>query len=195
MNIVLRNFRTTLRRFRVASTLNIVGLSVAFAAFILILMQVRYEYSFDRFHPEAERIYRVDIAADGMRIPIVSQPFPATFGPMAPGVAAYSQIQPAFSDSYVVVERNGSPVGFMEPVFQADTGFTQVFRPEIVEGSADALRESGKVLVPVSLARKFFGRERSVLGEKLSIDIRDYEVGGVYSDFPSNSQLDNVVYI
>ncbi|MDE5945430.1 MAG: ABC transporter permease [Rikenella sp.] len=199
MNIIFRNFRTTLRRFRVASTLNIVGLSVAFAAFILILMQVRYEHSFDRFHPEADRIFRVEIAADGMNIPIVSRPFPRAFGPLSPGVAAYTLIQPAFSDSYITVERNGTPVGFMEPVFQADTGFTQVFRPEIAEGSADALREAGKVLVPMSLARKFFGREHGVLGEKLSIgidaDTRDYRVGGVYRDFPSNSQLDNVVYV
>ena len=199
MHIILRNFRTTLRRFKVASALNIVGLSVAFAAFILILMQVRYEFAFDRFHPEAERIYRVEISADGVNLPVVPLPFAETFGPMVPGVAAYTLMQPAYSDSYIVVERNGSEVGFMEPVFQADTGFTQVFRPEIVEGSADVLRESGKVLVPASLARKFFGRESGVLGERLSIgfeaDTRDYEVGGVYRDFPSNSQLDNVVYM
>ncbi len=199
MHIILRNFRTTLRRFKVASALNIVGLSVAFAAFILILMQVRYEFAFDRFHPEAERIYRVEISADGVNLPVVPLPFAETFGPMVPGVAAYTLMQPAYSDSYIVVERSGSEIGFMEPVFQADTGFTQVFRPEIVEGSADVLRESGKVLVPASLARKFFGRESGVLGERLSIgfeaDTWDYEVGGVYRDFPSNSQLDNVVYM
>ena len=46
MNTILRNLFYTLRRFRMASNLNLLGLSVAFTAFILIMMKVGYERSF-----------------------------------------------------------------------------------------------------------------------------------------------------
>ena len=63
MKTIFRNFLTTLRRFKMASALNILGLSVAFAAFILILMQVRYESFCAKFHRNAGRIYRVEVDA------------------------------------------------------------------------------------------------------------------------------------
>ena len=56
--MILRNFLTTLRRFKMASGLNIVGLSIAFAAFVLILMQVSYENGFDKGYPQ--QVYRVE---------------------------------------------------------------------------------------------------------------------------------------
>mgnify|MGYP001025781893 CR=1 FL=1 len=59
MKLIIRNFLTLLKRFRLASTLNILGLAVAFAAFTVILMQVNYERGFDKFHSKADRIYRL----------------------------------------------------------------------------------------------------------------------------------------
>ena len=56
MNTILRNLFYTLRRFRMASNLNLLGLSVAFTAFILIMMKVGYERSFDTCYPEADRV-------------------------------------------------------------------------------------------------------------------------------------------
>ena len=61
MNTIIRNLFSILRRFKVASTLNIVGLAVAFAAFIVILIQVNFEWTFDRCHPTSDRIYRVEL--------------------------------------------------------------------------------------------------------------------------------------
>jgi hypothetical protein len=56
MIFLLKNFWNALRRYKVASALNIAGLSVAFAAFAPILMQVRYDLTYDGSQPEAERI-------------------------------------------------------------------------------------------------------------------------------------------
>lgn len=54
MKTILRNFLSVLRRFKMATFLNVAGLAVAFAAFIVILIQVNYERSFDRCHPTAK---------------------------------------------------------------------------------------------------------------------------------------------
>ena len=52
MKTILRNFISVLRRFRMATLLNILGLSIAFAAFMVIMMQVSYDYTFDSCQPE-----------------------------------------------------------------------------------------------------------------------------------------------
>ena len=49
---ILRNLFYTLKRFRTASFLNLLGLSAAFAAFIVIMMKTRYEQQFDTCYPE-----------------------------------------------------------------------------------------------------------------------------------------------
>lgn len=53
MKTILRNFISVLRRFKMATLLNILGLSVAFSAFMIIMMQVDYDQNFDTFHNEA----------------------------------------------------------------------------------------------------------------------------------------------
>ena len=59
MKTILRNFVSVLRRFKMAMLLNVFGLSIAFAAFMVIMMQVNYDYTFDSCQPEADAIYRV----------------------------------------------------------------------------------------------------------------------------------------
>ena len=58
MKTIIRNFINVLTRFKVATILNVAGLAVAFAAFIVILIQVNFEWMFDRCHPTSDRIYR-----------------------------------------------------------------------------------------------------------------------------------------
>ena len=60
MKIALRNFLTTLRRYKVSSLLNIVGLTMAFTACYIILVQVRWEMTYNRTLPDSERIYLVE---------------------------------------------------------------------------------------------------------------------------------------
>lgn len=195
MKTIFRNFMTTLRRFKLASGLNILGLSVAFAAFVLILMQVRYEYSFDKFHRNADRIYRVEINMAEGNVPIVPRPFGETFGRMSAGVEDYTMVLPSFSETYVTVEKNGTKVGFMQQIQHVEASFTNIFTPEMIEGGSDALSDPGKALLPASLALRFFGSETGVMGKRMTINGKDCEVGGVYRDFPSNSQLKNVLYV
>ena len=60
MKTLMRNFMSIIRRFQIATLLNVAGLSVAFAAFLVIMMQIEYERNFDRCHPTADRIVRLD---------------------------------------------------------------------------------------------------------------------------------------
>ena len=75
MKTILRNLLSVLRRFKMAMLLNVLGLSIAFAAFILIMMQVEYDRNFDRGYTDTESIFRVEIIQnDGDGQAIVCRP-------------------------------------------------------------------------------------------------------------------------
>ena len=59
MKIAFKNFLTTLRRYKVASVLNIVGLTLAFVAFYIIMAQVVHNVSYNRSIKDSERIYLI----------------------------------------------------------------------------------------------------------------------------------------
>lgn len=58
----LRNIKYTLRKYFVPMLMSIIGLILAFSAFMLISVQLDFEKGFDRFHPDAGNIYRVDLS-------------------------------------------------------------------------------------------------------------------------------------
>ena len=76
MKTILRNFFSVLRRFKTASILNVLGLSIAFVAFMLIMMQVNYDYTFDRSLRDADAIFRLDVVqgTEGSQA-IINRPF------------------------------------------------------------------------------------------------------------------------
>ena len=61
MKFILRNILSVIRRFKLATTLNILGLSVAFAAFMVIMIQLDYDLSFGKFHKDYDKIFRVEV--------------------------------------------------------------------------------------------------------------------------------------
>ncbi|MEG1896726.1 MAG: FtsX-like permease family protein [Mucinivorans sp.] len=198
---MFRNFISTLRHFKVASTLNILGLSVALAAFYIIMCQVAYDLNFDRCHSKADRIYKVEIASNeniglgAQGVAVVSRAFTEAFGQSSPLVENYTMFEMAWGDSYLSVDDNSSRVGFMQNVISCYPSIVDVFDFDMVEGSAAALKEPGKVLMPKSLVDKFF-HSTSAVGKTIYRANSDqtFSVGGVYRDFPRNTQLDNGIY-
>lgn len=87
MKTIVRNFLSVVRRFRVATLLNVVGLSVAFAAFIILMMQVLYDWGYDRSHTKADNVYRVGLVfpQQGNQV-IHCRPFTEAFRNSSPHV-------------------------------------------------------------------------------------------------------------
>lgn len=200
MKTLLQNFNSLIRRFRMATSLNILGLSVAFAAFLVIIIQIGYEYNYDRFHPTAERVYRVDITKDGIWGVILPRPFVETVIHSSPHIQAGTLINPYLKEIYFSVEENGEKKGFRERVTTCHADITEVFDIPILQGAKDCLEDPEKILIPQSLTQKLFGNDMPI-GKTLHAEEgiwtksgRDFTVGGVYKDFPENSQLKNSIY-
>ena len=58
---IAREFVQNFKRFKTAGILNVVGLSVAFAAFAVIVIQLSFQEGYDRFHKNADRIFRMEL--------------------------------------------------------------------------------------------------------------------------------------
>ena len=194
MKTILRNFLSTLRRFKLASALNILGLSVAFAAFIVILMQVSYERGFDKGYPE--QVYRVETGDSSFHQAWYSRPAAEVLCDGSPAIKAATFGEPYTSPAFITFEKSGSRVGYRESLQNVASGDGKVFGYEIVEGTLAAFDDYNKLIIPQSIARKWFGDE-SAVGSVVTIEDRGSEatreIGAVYKDFPANSSVVNAV--
>ncbi len=204
MKAISRNFLVTLRRFKLASTLNIIGLSVAFTAFIIIMIQVRYERTFDTAYKKAGRIYRVESTLIPTESSLNSQrsytsfcarPLMEMMLPSVSQVESYVIMHSGSSEMYVKYETEGERKGVMMPFRKVSEGIAEVFDMEIMEGTATSLAEPGKALMPESLARRMFGQTSAVNKRIESSDGTFFTIGGIYKDFPENTSIGNDVKI
>ncbi|MDR3140905.1 MAG: ABC transporter permease [Tannerellaceae bacterium] len=198
MKTMLRNFLSVFRRFKMASVLNVLGLSVAFTAFIVIMMQVTYDLGFNKSIKDVDRIFRIETSLDGHRYAISSRIMPEDLASKSPSVVESAIIDPYFADAntgsaFFSVERNGGDVWFMEDALDVSAGFVHLFSFEMTEGQADAIKEPNTVLIPESMAHKMFGNEPAIQ-KRMTGDGFAWTIGGVYRDFPDNTSVNNVIY-
>ncbi len=193
MHTIYRNLLSVVRRFRVATLLNVLGLAVAFAAFMIILMQVDFDRTFDRSDPNHARIFRVEFVNHerGAQV-ILSRPIAEALFASSPHILAGAYLNYSYDVAFVVEDGAGRK-SFREAYETVSPGFTDVFAFDFVEGSKDALRTPDQVIIPLSMARKMFG-SGSAVGKKLINANFAPTVGAVYRDFPGNTLIENVVY-
>ena len=195
MKTILRNLLSVARRFKLAASLNILGLSVAFAAFMIIMIQLNYDYNFDKFHKDYDKIFRVEVILNANTMAILSRPFAEHFFESSPHIVAGAISNPfGGRGSFFHVENDGGRSFYNENSISVSPDFTDVFTFDFVEGADDALKTPNNVIIPLSLSRKLFGRE-SAVGQQLVQSDRSLTVGAVYRDFPSNTILDNCIYV
>ena len=197
MKTIIRNFLSVIRCFKTATLLNILGLSVAFTAMIVIMMQVTYDLEFDHNQPEADNIYRIETTIEGRNIAVVPRPFVEGLKASSPHIKATAFSSAIISDMYDLlywVETENEKQHYSGKLMTVSESFPDVFQFNMVEGLADLIREPQHVLIPGSMAKKLFGDESAVHKYLINENLKMI-VGGVYKDFPENSSTKNVIYI
>ena len=195
MKLILRNLMRIFRRFRTAMILNILGLAVAFTAFMLLMMQWDYDRQFDRNDPNADRIFRIDNLWNDGRVALSSGPYGLAFIQSSPHIVDGCLLFALTDDESFTIEENGQRRVFKDKLHKVTSGLTKVFHFDLVEGDANALEANDKILIPESTARRWFG-QAAAIGRQVTLgDSRTMTVGGVYRDFPGNCSLGNNIYI
>lgn len=199
---VLRGIYVNFRRYTGPSVLSLAGTVMAFCAFAIAVMQIRFEKGFDRFHPHSDCLFRVDMKYNNTVFRSVLPPgFAEAVISSSPHVVAGTVVNPFLGDVYVTVETDGGVRCFKEPANTVSHDFFKVFGMDILEGDAGVLSRKDMLAIPESLALKFFGNE-SALGKLVKvksgagfINSDTWTVGAVYRDMPENSQIRNEIYM
>ena len=194
MKTIIRNLLGVFRRFKVATLLNVLGLSVAFAAFIILMIQLQYDWGFDRYQKNAERIFRVGLyfPESGNNV-VLARPFADAFVQSSIYIEKGALLFSWGSQLTLKVEKENKEVSFWCPVNAITPEYADIFNFEMVEGSVGSIDNPNTVLISESEALKFFQEEQAV-GKQLTGDNISFTVGGVYKDFPKNSVVQNAVY-
>lgn len=196
MKIAFRNFLTTLRRYKISSLLNVIGLTLAFTAFYVIMTQVWWELGYNCSLHEADRIYLVeneDWYEPGKWSSWLNRPVPERVIASTAGVEAGGCMWGGFG-SGTCWTSNEPSFGYNK--FSASCGsvslpFLDVFAFRSVEGDVHDLGKPKSVIV----SREAAERMRVGVGSLIWVDTDEpqpdgaMEVVAVFEDFPDNSLL------
>ena len=193
---MIRNYLITalrnMLRHKGFSLINISGLAIGLAAFLLITIFVEYELSFDRIHKK--NIYRLDEVQqfEGMVAPqnvaLSMYPMASTLKAEFPEVINATHIFP--SEKYSL--NKGNERVYLPKIFWTDSAFLQVFDFELLKGNRNTcLSEPRSILLTEESAHKFFGKG-DPMGQMLvhyGWDTTVLKVTGILKNIPKNSHL------
>jgi len=185
-------FRNLLR-YKGFSFINIFGLATGMACSLLIFLFVKDEVSYDRFHKDSDKIYRVVkdfVNDDGSRLPDATTP-PALSPAMqreVPEVAHATRVFPSWGANFLI--KYGDKKIMEEKLYRVDSSFFDVFTFPFTHGTAkDVFKDINSIVITESAAKRYFGNENPI-GKTLQIDqMGDMMVKGVLKDVPHNSHF------
>jgi len=188
LKIALRN----LLKYKVYSFINIFGLSVGLACCILIMLFIRDELGYDKFHKNVNQLYRVVVEFKYRDRP---DNFAHTQAPLAP---ALINEFPEVLNAVRFARRSEELVAYKEKQFWekglmlADPSIFEVFTFPLIKGDSEtALSDPDSIVITQRVAQKYFNDEDPI-GKILKIGdewVKDYKVTGILKKIPSNSQL------
>ena len=185
-----------LQQHKSNSFINIAGLTVGFAAFLLIFLVIQYEQSFEDFHENKNEIYRVVRIGrakenreyrTGVPLP-VTQAIRSNF-PQLKNVAAIS------GDNDVQVSITGTDGSVLknfkeQHVMIAEPSFFQMFNfPFIAGNSKTALNDVNTILLTKDVAKKYFGDWHAAMGKTVKVYGEIMKVTGVLDNLPVNTDF------
>jgi putative ABC transport system permease protein len=191
-----------LRKNKMFSFINIIGLAVGIACCILITLHIEDEFNYEKGFSDYEKIFRINTTfiQDGNAevSPYTSPPIAMELAHTLPEVQTATRVVRALGvDQHIV--RYGDKSFFEQKAFLVDSTFLDVFPYKLVEGNAaTALDAPSTVLLSEQLAKKIFGSQSAVdelimISSGTSADT--FRVTGVVAKPPLPSQIDANIYM
>ncbi len=193
LSLFISYLKTAIRnlaRHRIYSAINIIGLAIGLAFCIITFLFVHHEWTYDTFHENADRIYRV----------YVQTPSGIGEDPRATDGAALREAFPEMQTA-----RSGGEfgkIGTDDRAFEAlwsyvDPNFLKIFSFPVIRGEA-ALQDKYSALITERTAQKYF-KDATAIGKVLPIqhfnpilrkdEIKNYTITGILKNIPKNSTL------
>ena len=193
MKALYKNFTSILRRFPLSIAMNVAGLTLAFAAFIIILMEVQYEMTYDSRITQAGRIFHISKESPDFQIsshhsrPLIEQ----RCARISPEIERYALIEEW--DLRAATEDRQTE--FESKAHGITPQFFDMFEFDWVACDTSTFHRPQYLYIPESLARRVFHRTDLVGTVIWRLNNNEqWLIGGVYRDFPENCSVQNHVY-
>ena len=196
MKTIIRNFTSIFRKFVTANLLNLLGLSLAFASFFVIMTQVNYDLGYNKSFTEHENLFRMTMklgpgAEDyGTLLP---RPVVEQLAAASPHVTGYSIGNGWTNFDQFVVDNQEYSLNLI----YGERDFLSVFKPTVIDGDVKGLNQNGNIVLPRSEAIRIFGTTDAA-GKTMKYKWDDktiYNVCAVIEDYPTNNLLHGVCFI
>ena len=203
INYYLVLFIRNLQRQKLFSAIILLGLTASIASTLLIYLYVRHEFSYDDFHKDADRIYRVNQTF------IWGEDTNSQFASTGPGVAYAINAELPEVELLTSIHTPGNfIISYINPqheviafeetkILAADSNFFSMFNFPIIKGDKKSpLQLANTMIMTESTAKKYFAAEDpigklvEVGGLKPGDDSQTYEVTGVVKELPENTYLE-----
>jgi putative ABC transport system permease protein len=172
------------------SFINLAGFALGMSCCVAILLYVRNERSYDAYHKDVERVFRISMDIRNKASNRLFAPISDTAGPALeagyPQVEAAIRILPSWTSRLV---KRGDVVSYEDRFVFADAKLFSVLTIPLVKGDpGTALARPRSLVVAESLARKYFGAA-DPMGKTLNVNGQDYGITAVAADPPGNAHL------
>ncbi|MCK6616075.1 MAG: ABC transporter permease [Cyclobacteriaceae bacterium] len=186
-------FRSLIKQ-RVYSFINIFGLSVGIAGCLLITLFVTTEFSYDTFHHNANRIYKIALERKYPNHSTYYALIPHSYAEVIPEdfpeVESVVRMGGPFNDVLVTYEKSDEKIQFEEDfIMAADSNFFNVFNIRLLKGNVNSIFTTvNDIVLTESAANRYFGTEDPI-GKTLNFFNNNFKVTGICEDVPHNSHM------
>ena len=196
MKTIIRNFTSIFRKFATANLLNLLGLSLAFASFFVIMTQVNFDLGYNKSITEHENLFRMTLKLGpgeddyGTTLP---RPVIERLAAASPHVTGYSIRNGWINYDQFVVDNQEYSLNLI----YGEREFLSVFKPTVISGDVKGLDQIGNIVLPRSEALRMFGTTDAA-GKTMKYKWDDntfYHVCAVIEDYPENNLLHGACFI
>lgn len=188
LKVVIRN----LNKHRTTTLINISGLAIGMTCCLLIMLFVRQELDYDKYHQNYDRIYRLNIdyitPNSNFSNALSSAPMGPYFQEEFPEILASARVHRPLTGEVMIRANNKSM--YESRFVYGDPALLEIFSFPMVQGTiAQALQSPNAVIISESTAKRYFG-DNTPLGKNLILENQqEFQITGVFQDIPANSHL------
>ena len=177
------------RKTGVSTLINILGMSVAFAAAMILMVQVKWDSTYDKNFEGHEKVFRMENnwMDDGLFYTGISRPIIELIRTASPNLEAVGTLKEG--GQQVFYKEGDKESAITIPYAQIDSSMLSVFPFEWVEGSAKEFTTRGTAILNEAFAQMIFGEESAVGKLLLTGDSDQYRIIGVFKNTPRNYSM------
>lgn len=193
---MIRNYLKVAMRYLLRNkgytSINILGLAIGISCCVLIMLFVRSEFSYDKFHSKSDRIYRAwvrehNVGMDDILDIVTPLPLAGALQESFPEVASTCRIY-ALTPLVKIGDQS-----FSEDIRMVDSAFFKVFDFKLIEGNRDnPFPTSNSILLTENTAKKYFGKENAI-GKNIEMQLGNEKVilsvAGIVKSAPEESSI------